>query len=336
MRTRLPVVLLAILVALLFVNLGKALTHAGSGDAPTATVYTSPAEERRVTTPDGERMIDRRFRVSAGDLLDIGVAHADVEIETGADGEAHVEVILEADDMARAKEYFDAMRFTVEQRGNTIEVTSDPRGHRNRSFDRSGRPRILVRAFIPERFDADVEIAHGDLYLDALEGETEVQIAHGDVRTNALRGESIEFQIAHGDLTAEALQGASVAIQIAHGDVEIATVATENLEAELAHGDITIQAFEGHADVANAHGDIDIRFTKADGFRMHNSHGDIRLTAPAGTPGTLAFDASRVNVASAYPFEGTIKKNRAEGRINGGGPLMEARTSHGDITLDVR
>lgn len=337
MRTRLPVLLLTILVALLFVNLGTALTrnHDDAPGAPAAPLPpAAPAAAPAPIDGEGERMIEQRFDVSAGDDLCVGVAHADVVVETGAGDEARVEVFLKARDMERAREYFEDLRFEVRKEGNTVSVTTNQRpGRRNWSFDRSGGARILVRIAIPETFDADLSVAHGDLHLAALDGRAEIAMAHGDVTTGALRGPALSVELAHGDLRAERWEAETVTLRSTHGNVSVAEMLAGRFDAEAAHGDVVIGAFEGHAEAEAAHGDIEIRFTKSNGFRLRNTHGDIAVQLPPDIPGDVRLGGSDVRIASEFAFEGTVREHSAEGSLNGGGPTMDAQASHGSVTL---
>ena len=243
MRTRLPVFLLIILVVLLFVNLGKALQHdhletAAADDAASAAVATRSSDATRYSLKDaagasskdasrdgdGERLIDRTFDVSSGDDLSVRVDHADVEVVTGASDQARVEVFLDARDMERARRYFEDLRFEVEQRDNTVSVTTNRRPGMNWSSARSGGARITVRIAVPEAFDADLRLSHGDLDLGALTGRTSVQASHGDVETASLRGPALSFELSHGDLDADRLEAEAIRLRTSHGDLDLGTV----------------------------------------------------------------------------------------------------------------
>ncbi len=327
---RLPLLLLAALLVLLSLNTGKFMTD----DRPAAGQAAVPgALASHEIPPDGTLMIERTYRVSAGDRLEIRVAHADVTVESGATDEAQIEVFLQARDMERARRYFDDLRFEVEQQGNTVSVTTNQRPGLNWSFNRNGGARISVRVVVPERFEADLRLSHGDLELGSLAGRADIRASHGDVDVTSLRGPAISFELSHGDLQAERIEGETVTLRSSHGDMDLRTVLAASLDAGASHGDIRIDALEGRAELTDSHGDIAVRFIKSNGFRIRNSHGDVDVQLPAGNPGDVQLSGASVRVASEFGFEGTLRKDRAEGRINGGGPQMEVHTSHGSVTL---
>lgn len=325
---RLPLLLLS---ALVFLIADTSKGHGLSTKAGALTVAASPSGF--TARGDAERMIDKRFDVAPGDKLVVDVGHADVDIQTTSADEARVEVFLEGRDMQRARRFFEALRFEVEQQGNTVSVTTNQRPSVGWSFDRNGRAHVFVRITIPEHFDARIEVAHGNLTMGSLTGEVDLQMSHGNAHVEALRGEELRFETAHGDLRTARIEGRTVVLHASHGDLDLGAVVAQDLEAEIAHGNIEIDELEGRAEVAGAHGNIDVRLAKSGGLRVHNSHGNVTLVLPPDHPGELRLTASKVRLASSLAFEGTVRDNRADGRINGGGPMLEAHISHGNLTL---
>lgn len=328
---RIPVLLLTALVVLLLLNLGKAFEgHDEVHDHASVKAVAHAGHE--ASTAD-EKVIERRFEVSPGQQLALNVSHADVEILTGSADEAHVVVYLEGRNMDRAREYFEDLRFTVEQEGDRIVVRTDRRRRANWSFDHKLGVRVRAVITVPERFDADLSVAHGDLKMASLEGAFDLNMAHGDARLAALRGENLSVTLAHGDLDADRLEGREISVRSAHGDVSMGEVISQRFNARFAHGDLKIDTLEGEAELVDAHGDIDLGIAKSNGLSIRNSHGDVTLRVPTDMPGNLRLSGDEVRIASSFRFEGTVRDNRADGRLNGGGPLLEASASHGSITV---
>lgn len=272
-----------------------------------------------------EVVIDRKFKVSDGGDLVIDVAHSDVSIRTGAAGEAGVRVVVSGE---RAKRFFEHLNFSVDKKGSSVSITTNPRGNWNR-----GGGDIDVLVTIPERFDASIEVAHGALEVDRLDGRLDFRLAHGDFSAASLRGSSLEIDLAHGDFDADRLISEKVKIRAAHGDVSIASLAAVDFDLGVQHGDIEVDRAEGYARVSGSHSDIEISFAKWNGGEFSNSHGDINIIAPAGAAADVDFSAGEIDISAGHGFIGTLKDKRAQGRVSGGGPKMVARTTHGDISL---
>ena len=106
---------------------------------------------------DRETMIDERFSVNTDGMLEVNVGDADVTVEPGSSDEVHVEVIVEARNMERGREYFEKQNFDVDQRGNTVRVETARRQRIDWNWrDWRDKPHIYVRISVPETFNADL------------------------------------------------------------------------------------------------------------------------------------------------------------------------------------
>lgn len=272
-----------------------------------------------------EIVVDEKFKVSPGDDLLVNVGHSDVVIRTGPAGQAAVQITVSG---SRARRFFEHLNFTVEKRGRTVSVTTNPRGGWNR-----GGGDIDVLVTIPESFHANLDVAHGDVDIDRIDGRLNIRVAHGDLVASALTGSSLEIDMAHGDFEADRLMSEKIKIRAAHGDISVPSLTAAEFDVAAQHGDIEIDRAEGYASVSATHGDIDIAFAKFNGGEFSASHGDIDLAAPAGAAADVDLSADQIDIAAGHGFVGTLKDEQAQGRVSGGGPKLTARTSHGDFTL---
>jgi DUF4097 and DUF4098 domain-containing protein YvlB len=276
-------------------------------------------------------VIDEKFPATSGESLEVKVGHSDVTIKTGPGSGAHVQVIVSGSNMERAREFFEHLKFRVEKNGRTISVTTNP-SQRNWSWN-WGRVDIDVLITVPEVFDAHVAVQHGDVQVDRLKGNLSFTTAHGDLQIGSLAGSTAVITTAHGDLEAREIATEKLRLSTAHGDVHIDRLASAAFEATASHGDINIESAEGRAEVSSSHGDISIRFAREVSGEFRNSHGDIEISAPSALAANVDLAGSDVKIAGSYSFEGTQKRDRIEGKINGGGPNLTARTTHGSISL---
>lgn len=347
MRSRSTVALIAGLIVLVLMNLNEVFTRDRSKDISkertleqeeliqrerSVVVDRSARRETAVTTAYGERMIDRTFEVSDGENLAVQVSHVDVNIETGASREARIEVFLDGRDMELARAYFEDLRLSVEKNGNTIEIETNRRQNM-RSPNRSGGAQILVKAYIPEHFNVDLATSHGDINIEALTGRLGIRASHGDIDASSIHGPLIEVLASHGDFEAESLEAEDISIRASHGDIDVRGVSASDFNVQASHGDITVNGISGNTEASNSHGDIDIGFLRLGDISLRNSHGDISIFTPADAQAYLEFSASGIRLSSDIHFEGTKKQERVSGEMNGGGSILEARTTHGSIHL---
>lgn len=312
-----------------FLPLLLLLFAANSRQAVSLTVEAAPAQ-----ADPGERMIDERFRVRPGEQLEVRVAYADLDVVTGSNDEARVEVFVKGDDRERARAFFAEQRFSVEQRGDAVRVTSEsPQKRWWQSWGRQRRPQIYVRVSVPARFDANVQTSYGDVKVARLEGDHRLRTSYGDVQIEALTGGTIDVNTSYGDIEAGRLEADALTLHTSYGDVDLGALVAGRIEVHTSYGDISAREIEGPATLSTSYGDIQATLRKSAPLSLRTSYGDIALRAPASYAADLELRGSSVRIASSYDFSGALDKKKAEGRIGRGGPLLSARTSHGDVTL---
>ncbi|MDX1741565.1 MAG: DUF4097 family beta strand repeat-containing protein [Rhodothermales bacterium] len=329
MKTTITAVLLCVLGALGLLNIGQSLkNHLFPCDEEAETTYTVQV----ATSTDEEVMLDERFKVSAGDVLDLSLSHADVDIQTTDRMEAHIRVSVSATSEEKAREYFESRNFEVRQDGDRVIVKMNPR-KRNWNWN-SGRVDMNVEVSIPTQFNAEIAMSHGDLEMGELEGYLDLKNSHGDVEVAAVRGDWVDIKLSHGDVELGRAMAEKVKLHNSHGDLEVGEIATKMLNATNSHGDLSVGIKEGGTmELTNSHGAVDIAMSSAVGGSIRNSHGDIDIETHGDAAMTLDFQGSTVRLDESLSFQGTSPSQRVEGAVNGGGPLLKARTSHGSIRI---
>lgn len=299
-------------------------------------VKTSVLDATFVGRPDGsldEVVLDRTFTVQAGQQLMLNISHSDVHIEPGQGNEARVQVTLNGRDMDRARQFFEHLNFEVGHSGGTLTVRTNPRSGWNGS---TGDADVNVLISLPEVFDADLDVSHGDIEVESLKGRLDLNIAHGDLDVGTLGGTTLTLDMAHGDIQADRLMSEKIRMNIQHGNLSVDRLVAVETDISTAHGDVEIDELEGYPRIAVEHGDIDVRLVDLRGGEFRTAHGDVDLAAPSAAAADVEFEASDVDVASEFQFEGTRRDDTFRGRINGGGPPLRIQSTHGDVTFRAR
>jgi DUF4097 and DUF4098 domain-containing protein YvlB len=280
-----------------------------------------------------EVMIEERFKVQTGQTLTIDVQHADVEIETGSVNEAHVRVELRSNDMEKAKERFERMKFRVDQVGDEVRIESEsPRIN----WSWNGKFAINVLVTIPQEFNVELQTTHGDVDLDDIDGLVLLNTTHGDVTAGSISGPEITLTSTHGDIEASTLRSDEIMVKTTHADIEIGTVDSRRFTAKTSHSDVTIERLIGDSEITTSHGDIEITLMDVFSSELKTSHGDVTVYAPSNIAAELDFEASQVRVSKHFDLNGSVKKDRVKGLVNGGGSKIRVRTTHGSIEMKNR
>lgn len=278
---------------------------------------------------DGEVMISERFDVRRGATLVVDVSHAEVDVVTGSGTEARVEVTLDSNRrFERAKEQFEEMNWRVYQEdGDIVLMADDLRGWNNINMD------IDVTVHIPTEFNIDLQTSHGDIELGDLEGELSIVTSHGDVNMGDVMSRRIWVKSSHGDIEGGALSAGVVEVQTSHADIEFDSVESEEFSATTSHADVEIDRLAGESRIRTSHGDVHVEFADDRSADISTQHGDVEIVMASGAKMDLDLRASEVEISSRMDVNGRVSEDEVDGRLNGGGAMLRARTTHGDITI---
>ena len=160
----------------------------------------------------------------------------------------------------------------------------------------------------------------GKISVDTLETRTgEIDVSSGDIELGRVKAVSMKMELSSGELQVDSLDSDRTDIRTS-ADTILAS----------ARGDIT---FRGSS------GDIEIEFSALDAaVELDVSSGDITLIIPEGSAFDASLDTSSGRIRSEFSILGDLSADGDEvrGTVNGGGLMLDARTSSGDIKLLAR
>jgi DUF4097 and DUF4098 domain-containing protein YvlB len=109
------------------------------------------------------------------------------------------------------------------------------------------------------------------------------------------------------------------------------------LRGRTTNGAINLLDMAGGCDVATTNGKIMAGFLSlgSQGCALHTTNGAIHITLPENVHADLAASTTNGSVTSELPLavQGKISEHRMGGKINGGGPPLQLRTTNGSITI---
>lgn len=111
------------------------------------------------------------------------------------------------------------------------------------------------------------------------------------------------------------------------------------IEAQTSNGGITaeLDRVDGPIRLDTSNGSIEVRLPQRirEGIRAHTSNGGITVRLPEGLDARVSAHTSNAHVTSDFDvrMQGEIERNRLDGVIGNGGPLLDLSTSNGSIHL---
>ncbi len=284
-----------------------------------------------------ELMHEDTFDVGPGGMLQVDVYDADVEVVTGPAGGATVGIFLRSNDMDWAREIFAEMEISTRLEGDSvvIETTKKPStswwsGTGNRWFN------VIAHVQIPEEFDIDISTGDGDVSAEDLSGRARIHTSDGDISVARLDGPAIILETSDGDVVADSLTADRVEVDTSDGDIDIGSI-TGPIAAKTSDGDIHVKlAAAGEASFQTGDGDVHIEVSQAAPLDIRTGDGDIDIVVPGSLAADVELRGEDVELVGGLALEGSVRDGRAQGTINGGGPLIKAETGDGEIRLVTR
>jgi hypothetical protein len=303
--------LLAMAVAVVAPQVDRLL---GGPPSPERPVHSSSAETNDPAQVITEPMLDRSFDVRAGGLLMVDVSDGDVEVRSGEAGSASVKVYVEARDPEWARRVFDRMQFDVRKEGDGVAVRARNAQMRDYEWSDNRGVGIKVEIGVPESFDLDIRTGDGDVDIGRINGQVDVRTSDGDVVLGAFRGPGISVETSDGDVVAESLEADRVSIRTNDGDID---VGVKGATTRISTGD----------------GDINLHLLAGGEVSLRTGDGDITIYASPSLKADLELHAEEVYLEPDVQVEGRLGGHGARAKLNGGGPLLIARTGDGTVTI---
>ena len=255
-----------------------------------------------------EKKLDRTFTVAPNGSLVVEADGPSVHVSGNDTNQVVVHMTARGseDDLAR-------MTLDATQDGNEIRVVMKRQG-KGSWFNWSWNGDGHIEVTVPRRFASNVHTGGGSVELTNTDGTAELHTSGGDVVAKNVNG-NVEARTSGGGIRAEAIRG--------------------DVDASTSGGDVRLISVDGRIDARTSGGSVECSLLGANrGISVKTSGGDIQLTLPRSTAANIDASTSGGNISTDIPVSTTeIQEGHLKGSMNGGGQLIEARTSGGGISL---
>lgn len=290
-----------------------------------AVSLTSCAERFR-NAPDGDpRHFDRTFSVAPGGTLTLKTDAGSVEVK-GSDGN---EVKIAAE-MRGSQRDLDRFQVSAEASGNNVDVRGKfrdkPWGGVN-NFD----ARFVIS--VPKSYNLELHTSGGNVEVVGVKGSLAGGTSGGNVRVKDIEG-TVKMGTSGGDVEAIHVNG-PVNMETSGGNVR-AEGLTGNAQLHTSGGNVNIEGVDGEVDAGTSGGNVSIKLTGQNkGIHAETSGGTITLFLSRSVAADVDLSTSGGSVSCDMPvtISGRIREDNIRGTLNGGGPVISAHTSGGDVRV---
>lgn len=165
---------------------------------------------------------------------------------------------------------------------------------------------------VPARYHIAVETAGGEIAGDGIGGNVVAQTAGGNLRFGRIDGD-VRAQTAGGQITVDQAKG-DVAVKTSGGGIQVSG-ARGRLSAQTSGGNIR----------------VDLAVATEKPIELATSGGNIEVAVPSDFKADLNARTAGGSVKCDLPIDGDAKRGSVQGKINGGGPAVNLKTSGGNI-----
>ena len=264
------------------------------------------------------------FSAASLNNVNLKTSGGNIHIVGGSGNQVRVRIIATGRDatLDKVNERYDVALNRV---GNELiaEVTQKSRGWFSGNWNSNISMNILVET--PSHMKFNATTSGGNIEASSLNGEQTLKTSGGNVRLEALTGNG-NISTSGGNITANDLDGAFT-LKTSGGNMNFERC-SGNISARTSGGNITLDFLNGSLDAKTSGGNIKATLHAVDNdIDLSTSAGSISIALPASASCNLDAKAGSVNLDKSLKTDGTIKHNEVDVRLNGGGPLVRARTS---------
>jgi hypothetical protein len=265
--------------------------------------------------------------VSPGGTLSLGTDAGSVRVTGNGGNEVVVLALIEGRER-------DVERFKIEaeQTAGGVEVTG--KGEKSLwRFLTGGDFDVSFTISVPKEYNVHVNTSGGDVQVANLKGKVDGGTSGGDVSLKQIEGASM-VETSGGNIEADGVKGNDHA-ETSGGNVRVKNV-NGDVDAETSGGNITVEEVDGKVHAETSGGDVVVRVRGANkGVHAETSGGNVTVVIGKSVGAMVDASTSGGEVICDMPVtvSGKISESRVKGTLNGGGELIYAHTSGGNVRI---
>ncbi len=275
----------------------------------------------------GEKKFEKKFQVNPGGTLSLETDAGSISI-TGTTGN-EVVVLARIDGRDR-----DVEVFTINAEHHAGGVTVTGKGPKDFwRFLSGSRLTVEFTVTVPREYNVRLSTSGGNVHISNLKGMVDGSTSGGDITLRQVEGGS-KVETSGGDIEADGIKG-NVHAETSGGNVKVKNV-VGNVEAETSGGNIGVEEVDGKVRAETSGGNVSVKVRGANrGIHAETSGGNVTVAIGRTVGGRIDASTSGGDVICDLPVTvtGKISESRINGTLNGGGELIYAHTSGGNVRI---
>lgn len=300
--------------------------------------------------------IEKTYSVKSGGSLTVLSEFGAIEIQTAEQEKVEVVVTKESKSklVKASQEALEDFELAFEHEGSDVHIQGVFKQGWEHWQKQLNRLKIYFLITVPQQYNIDVNTTNGGVSVANLTGDVRVRTSGGSLCFEGIAGEvwghtsggsietvnvtgDVQVRTSGGSLRLGAIQG-FVSGRTSGGSIKV-TDCSGGTDVRTSGGGIWLGDIGRNVTARTSGGSIQAAMATQPQSEcsLRTSGGAITCTLIPDVAVDLEVKTSGGRVATDFEVESTIQgkvpKNRLEGSINGGGPLLKLRTSGGSIHL---
>lgn len=281
--------------------------------------------------------LSKEFTLTGKGSLEVRTSGASVHVQGQEGNQVLVELYVRRNGKPvdpqdeEVKKRLEAYKIDISQRGNKVSVTVENR--KNIDWGRKNNISLSFNILVPSTISSKFNTSGGSVAVQGIEGDHEFNTSGGSIRIVDCSG-NLQAKSSGGSFHVDQYEGV-MGIQSSGGSVKMTDFFGE-LTVNSSGGSTTLDNVSGRITVNTSGGGIKAEITSLDReLSLKSSGGSISAVLPKDLGMDLDLKGGRVNTKLSN-FDGEVKQDKIQGKINGGGVLVTMASSGGSINLDYR
>lgn len=282
---------------------------------------------------------DEPYRIETFDIntpgsLDVETFGGHITVKGSSTSSVRVEMYVRKDGKNLLPEDtgLDKWNIDISQNGNSVEAIAKAENS-NWNLFRNNNLSISFVVYTPREMSTKLRTSGGHIEAHALSGNQQINTSGGHLELSGLEGTikaqtsggHIDIADVMGDLNART-SGGHIEVRNSEGTVKVKT----------SGGHITLANINGSVEASTSGGGISADLTMIEQYvDLKTSGGNVDISIPDQLGVDLNLSGSYVST-NLQNFSGNVDHHEVKGKLNGGGPVISARTSGGTVSVSFK
>ncbi len=288
---------------------------------------------------DVRGQFDRTLNVSGPVDLGVETGSGSITVRAGDTGKVtiHGDIRARGGDADQRVKQIEANP-PIQQTGNTIRIRKAEESGGGGWFNFGDRGLTISYVItVPADTRLDAHSGSGSQQVSDIKGPLTAHTGSGSVRVSGIAGE-VQAETGSGSMQLEDLRG-NVRGHTGSGSIKADNLGSGNsrIALETGSGSVEVRRVRGSVTAHTGSGHVIVDGEPSGEWNLHTGSGGLEVRVPANAAFDVKAHTGSGGISVDHPItvQGNIGKHDLEGKVRGGGPLLQLGTGSGGIRISA-